>query len=81
MALDIAAFGPRETFDARIERMIAELKATPLAEGVQEILYPGELEARTEEQHRRDGLTLPEQTRLDLLREAATCGLAPPPGW
>jgi LDH2 family malate/lactate/ureidoglycolate dehydrogenase len=81
MALDIAAFGPREAFEARIERMIAELKATPLAEGVREILYPGELEARNEERHRRDGLTLPEQTRLDLLREAATCGVAPPSGW
>lgn len=78
MALDIAAFGPLDAFEARIERMIAELKATPLAEGAEDILYPGELEARQEARHQREGLDLPQQTRIDLSKAASDWGVAPP---
>jgi LDH2 family malate/lactate/ureidoglycolate dehydrogenase len=80
MALDIAKFGPPDAFAARIERMIGELKATPLA-GVEEILYPGELEARNEARHRRDGLDLPEMSRADLAQAAAELGVALPDPW
>ena len=78
MALDIAAFGPLDAFEARIERMIAELKAAPLAPGAEEILYPGEFEARNEARHRRDGLDLPAQTVLDLRQAAADWGVTLP---
>jgi LDH2 family malate/lactate/ureidoglycolate dehydrogenase len=75
MALDIAAFGPVEAFESRIARMIAELKATPLAEGFAEILYPGELEARNEARFLAEGLPLPEKTRADLLAAARLWGV------
>jgi LDH2 family malate/lactate/ureidoglycolate dehydrogenase len=77
MALDIAKFGPPEAFGGRVERMIAELKATPLAAGAEEILYPGELEARNEARHRQDGLDLPEKTVADLGVAAREWGVAP----
>ena len=65
-ALNIAAFQPRAEFDARMERFIAELKAVPLAEGTEEIFYPGEIEARNDARFRREGLALPEDTLADL---------------
>ncbi len=76
LALDIAAFGPRAAFEARMEQMIAEVKAVPLAPGSDEILYPGELEARNEARHAREGLDLPEKTIADLRGEAARLGVA-----
>lgn len=78
MALDIAAFGPRDVFEARMEAMIAELKAAPRMEGTDEILYPGELEAKNEARHRRDGLDLPEKSLADLVAEAHRWGVAVP---
>ena len=41
IALDIAAFQPLAEFEARMERYIAELKSVPLAQGFDEIVYPG----------------------------------------
>ena len=63
LALDIAKFQPAETFAARMEAMIAELKAVPLAQGYDAVFYPGEIEARNDERHRAEGLRLPEDTR------------------
>ena len=78
LALDVAAFGPRASFEARMEQMIAEVKAVPLAPGCDEILYPGEFEARNEARHARDGLELPEKTLADLRAEAARLGVSWP---
>ncbi|NVO15691.1 MAG: Ldh family oxidoreductase [Rhodoplanes sp.] len=76
IALDIAAIQPRETFDARMEEMIASLKAVPTAQGFDEILYPGEREARNDAENRRLGLALPADTRTDLAKLAAETGLS-----
>jgi LDH2 family malate/lactate/ureidoglycolate dehydrogenase len=75
LALDIEAFGPRAAFEARMEQMIAEVKAVPLAPDFDEILYPGELEARNEARHAREGLELPEKTMADLNAEAQRLGV------
>jgi LDH2 family malate/lactate/ureidoglycolate dehydrogenase len=65
IALNVEAFTRRAEFDARMEQLIAGLKSTPRAKGVEEIHYPGELEDRNERRHRRDGLVLPAQTVKD----------------
>ena len=78
MALNLAAFGPVDRFAERMEQMIAELKGVPLAEGVEEIFYPGEMEARAEARHLAEGLDLPAQTMLDLNKAAADWGVAIP---
>jgi LDH2 family malate/lactate/ureidoglycolate dehydrogenase len=75
LALDIAKFQSPETFAARMEAMIAELKGVALAQGVEEIFYPGEIEARNDAQHRRDGLQLPSDTLADLDRLARETGV------
>ena len=68
IALDIARIQPPAEFGARMERYISELKSVPLAEGFEEIVYPGEIEARNDLRNRADGLLLPEDTLADLHR-------------
>jgi LDH2 family malate/lactate/ureidoglycolate dehydrogenase len=71
IALDIEAFQTRAEFEERTEALIRELKATLLAEGHDEIVYPGELEARSEVRLRREGLVLPADTLADLAKLAS----------
>lgn len=68
VAIDIAAMQPLTEFNARMERFVEELKSTPRAAGVEEIFYPGEMEARSDERLRAKGLELPEDTVADLRR-------------
>ena len=75
VALDIAAFQPLAEFNARMERYIGELKSVPLAQGFDEVFYPGEIEARNEARNRADGLLLPPDTLADLEKLADGMGL------
>jgi LDH2 family malate/lactate/ureidoglycolate dehydrogenase len=70
IAMNIEAFLPLTEFNMRMERLIDELKAVPLAKGFKEIFYPGEIEARNEACYLREGLRLPEETLADLARLA-----------
>jgi len=72
IALDIERILGREEFGRRIDDLITITKSVPLAEGADEIFYPGELEARAEERGRAEGIALPEKTRADLRRLAAS---------
>ena len=74
IALNIEAFLPPAEFNARMERLITELKSVPLAKGFDEVFYPGEIEARNEERYRREGLRLPEQTLADMAKLARETG-------
>jgi LDH2 family malate/lactate/ureidoglycolate dehydrogenase len=76
MAMRIDAFQPLAEFEVRMERLVAELKATPLAPGAQEIFYPGEIEARNDARHRAEGLDLPAATLDDLARVSRESGIA-----
>ncbi len=76
LALDIAALQPLDEFGARMDRYIADLKSVPLAQGFEEIVYPGELEARNDARNRASGLLLPHDTLADLQRLADEMGLA-----
>jgi LDH2 family malate/lactate/ureidoglycolate dehydrogenase len=74
-AFNVEAFQPRAQFDARMEEYIARLKAVPVAPGHEEVFYPGEIEARNDAKHRREGLLLPQDTLADLQRVAREAGL------
>jgi LDH2 family malate/lactate/ureidoglycolate dehydrogenase len=74
-AFDVEKFQPRAQFDARMEEYIARLKAVPVAPGHEEVFYPGEIEARNDAKHRREGLLLPADTLADLQRVAREAGL------
>jgi LDH2 family malate/lactate/ureidoglycolate dehydrogenase len=77
-AFDIGKFQPMAEFDQRMETFIAEIKGTPRAAGVDEIFYPGEMEARADARQRKDGIELPEDTVADLERIGSGCGITLP---
>ena len=74
-AFNVEAFQPRAQFDARMEDYIARLKSVPVAPGHEEVFYPGEIEARNDAKHRREGLLLAQDTLADLERVAREAGL------
>lgn len=78
IAMKIEAFQPLAEFNARMERFVSELKSVPLAQGAQEVFYPGEIEARSDALNRNEGLLLPGDTLADLAGIAARRGLAVP---
>ena len=75
IALNIEAFQPLSQFNTRMEEWIEEVKSVPLAQGTQEVFYPGEMEARSDERNRKEGILFPEDTVTDLARIARENGL------
>jgi LDH2 family malate/lactate/ureidoglycolate dehydrogenase len=74
IALDIGALQPLEQFNSRMEQYITEIKSVPLAQGVDEVFYPGEIEARNDVKNRKEGLLFPDDTLADLKRIARETG-------
>jgi LDH2 family malate/lactate/ureidoglycolate dehydrogenase len=79
MAIDVAGFMPPEDFRRRVDDLVDMLKATPRAAGVEEILMPGEPEARSAAQRTRAGIPLPANVIEDLRKAAEAAGVAMPP--
>jgi len=75
VAINIEALQPLAQFNERMEEYIAELKSVPLAQGSDEVFYPGEIEANNDIANRRDGLLLPEDTLANLRSIARDTGL------
>ena len=75
-AVNVEHLMPVDTFRSRMGAMIQEIKSCPRAEGVDEILLPGEIEARATEERRANGIpiTLPILQELESLGEAAGIG-------
>jgi ureidoglycolate dehydrogenase (NAD+) len=76
LALDPGRFVPVAEFKTRMSEMVAELRATPPAEGFDEIMAPGDVEARTERERRGDGIPLSDALTEDLREVGAKYGLA-----
>jgi LDH2 family malate/lactate/ureidoglycolate dehydrogenase len=75
LALDVAAVADPEQFGRRMEALVAEMKAVPLAPGFGEILFPGELEDRARAGREREGIEVPGRTMEALERLAAETGV------
>jgi LDH2 family malate/lactate/ureidoglycolate dehydrogenase len=75
IVMNIDAFQPLSVFNERMELLIQATKAVPLAEGFEEVFYPGELEAINETKNRKEGIQLPDDTIADLRKMANTVGL------
>jgi len=71
---DIARLQEPPAFLAQMRDFIAYLKDTPLADGFQEILYPGELESRLGARRREDGVAIDEKAWEDLRALAREVG-------
>lgn len=64
-------------FEARMEEFYRRIKVLPRAAGCDEILMPGEPEARTEAQRRATGIPVTDNVVADLARVAEARGLDP----
>jgi LDH2 family malate/lactate/ureidoglycolate dehydrogenase len=58
IAIDIAWFMPVEEFKRRMDDFIHQIKSAKLRPGFTEILVPGEIDYRREQEYRRDGAKL-----------------------
>lgn len=67
-------FGGREAFRGRVDAMIEELKRCPTVDGVEEVLYPGEIEWAREAKARSEGIELPEASVKELERAGEMAG-------
>jgi uncharacterized oxidoreductase len=75
IVLNVAAFRPLAEFRAEVSAFARYVKDTPTAPGVDEVLYPGELEWRTEQERRRTGIPIDDETWAAVLRVAEAYGL------
>ena len=66
ISLNVATFLPLAEFEQRIADYIVSLKDVPLAQGHQQVFFPGEMEVMADIENRRQGLLLPEDTLLSL---------------
>ena len=78
LAIDPARLMPIETFRARMDHLIRETKRQPRAAGVDEILIPGEREARRMRENLRAGIALGPELVAALRAEAEKTGVAAP---
>ena len=69
VALDVSRFLTPEEFHAQVRTLVDFVRSAPLAAGAEEILVPGEPEARMERDRRRGGVPLDEET----WRQVAVC--------
>jgi LDH2 family malate/lactate/ureidoglycolate dehydrogenase len=77
LALRPDLFIPEAEYRDRMDTLIERVRACPKAEGFDEILIPGEPEARLEAQHRRRGIPYAPNEVATLQAEAARAGVAP----
>jgi LDH2 family malate/lactate/ureidoglycolate dehydrogenase len=75
IAIDIAAFADVPAFKRRVDGVIREIRACRRAEGAEEILAPGELEARLEREQRAKGVLLNAVTLNGILKTAQERGV------
>ena len=76
IALNIANFTPLDDFYEHIEGLVAHVKASPTAPGFDEILTPGEIEARQTERRLREGIPIDDETWRQIRETAAEVGIS-----
>jgi ureidoglycolate dehydrogenase (NAD+) len=79
IAIDIARFGDAAAFRREVERLVRRIKALPRAEGVEELLVPGERGARAFDKRGRDGIPVPPAVWKELTALAGRLGAGMPP--
>lgn len=80
LALRPDLFVSRDEFAARMGHLVSTVKDNPKADGFEEILMPGEPEARIEAERRRNGIPYRRVDLEPLVALAREQGIAPPPG-
>jgi uncharacterized oxidoreductase len=78
VVVDISRFVSPGTFRAEADDLIRYLKTSPPVPGGGEIMYPGEPEARTEAERRRQGVYVEDETWQQIVRVARDLGVSVP---
>lgn len=74
LAVDPGAFGSPADFEARIAKLVAEIRGSRLAPGVEAVLLPGQREAESATRARQEGVSLADSVRQSLVATAALVG-------
>lgn len=77
LAIDVEAIMPLEMFTAGVEAYVERLKNQPTADGIEEIMLPGEPEARKRRNHEDHGIPLTDEVVESLDRLADRYDLEP----
>ena len=77
-AIDISKFVPMDLFKARIDGLFAKIKECPPAAGFQEVMLPGEIEARNAQKRQAEGLELSDVIVAELRQLAEHYGVPHP---
>ena len=81
LALDPEAFGDRAGYEARVRQLVEEVTSVPLAQGVDEVFTPGEVEDRAEAANlAAGGVVLARDALAELQRLGAETGVPFPGG-
>ena len=75
LVINIAAFAPVDEFAARTRQLRDAVKSSPRAEGVAEILLPGEPEWREKEKRQQQGIFVEDATWRELTATANELGV------
>jgi len=75
ICMNVDAFQKLSEFEEKIEAYVASLKDVPLAQGFDQVFYPGEMETLANQKYRAQGLTLPEDTIQSLIQLAQETGV------
>ena len=62
VVIDVETFRPLADFKRQVGEFAQFIKTSPPAQGFSEVLYPGEIEWRTEQARRRDGIYVEDET-------------------
>ncbi len=77
IVIDVNAIAPAAEFAARMEALIDEIHAAPLAEGTNRLRVPGEMEWERHDRARQSGIPLPADVVFNLRKVAELTGLSP----
>ena len=75
-AINIESFTTTKRFKNSINRLIAKIRSSKIRPGFDEILVPGELEFRTEQERRKKGIVIPDMTWKLIVDAANSLGLS-----
>jgi len=78
IAIDPVVFLQRAEFEARLERLIDEVKSAPPIDSDRPVMLPGETEQETARQRMRDGIPIDKQTVVGLAGLAKELGISFP---
>ena len=76
MAIKADLFQPFADYAERADEMERRVRAVPPAPGFDEVLAPGDMEARTRVRRRRDGIPIADDIWQSIIKAAASVGVA-----